>query len=68
MSKKVIVIGGGIAGLTIAGSLAGNGLQVVVFEKEAQTGGHVKQWDRLFHRSATAPKWLTFLTRISHRM
>lgn len=48
MSKKVIVIGGGIAGLTIAGSLAGNGLQVVVFEKEAQTGGHVKQWDRLF--------------------
>jgi heterodisulfide reductase subunit A len=48
MGNKVIVIGGGIAGLTAASTLAGCGVEVVLLEKEEQTGGHVARWDRLF--------------------
>jgi len=48
MSKKVIVIGGGIAGMTAAASLSETGVSVVLLEKEKQLGGHVRNWDRLF--------------------
>ncbi len=48
MNNKVIVIGGGIAGLTTAGALSNLGIEVIVLEKDALTGGHVKNWDRLF--------------------
>ena len=48
MNKKVIVIGGGVAGLVTAGALSELGLEVVLLEKDDQTGGHVKNWDRLF--------------------
>ena len=48
MNKKVAVIGGGIAGMTTAGALAELGVEVVLLEKEQATGGHVKNWDRLF--------------------
>jgi len=48
MDPKVIIIGAGIAGLTAAGALAEKGHHVLILEKEAQPGGHVAQWDRLF--------------------
>lgn len=48
MNNKVIVIGGGVAGMTAAGALADLGLEVLLLEKDSQTGGHVKNWDRLF--------------------
>jgi heterodisulfide reductase subunit A2 len=48
MNSKVVVIGGGIAGMTAAGALSSLGIEVVLIEKEDQTGGHVKNWDRLF--------------------
>jgi heterodisulfide reductase subunit A len=48
VKKKVVVIGGGVAGLEAASSLASFGIEVTLIEKEDNLGGHVGQWDRLF--------------------
>jgi len=48
MENKVIIIGGGIAGLTAAKTLAESNIGVTLLEKEPQPGGHLKRWDRLF--------------------
>lgn len=63
MNNQVIVIGGGIAGITVAGSLAENGIKVVLLEKEEQTGGHVQQWDRLFPSRRPGSEVMDFLDR-----
>ncbi|OWS68738.1 1-hydroxycarotenoid 3,4-desaturase CrtD [Polynucleobacter campilacus] len=39
----VIIIGGGIAGLTCALDLASSGVEVILVEKEAQLGGKIRQ-------------------------
>ena len=48
MTKTVIIIGGGIAGMEAASILARRGIEVALIEKEDQLGGHLRQWDRLF--------------------
>ncbi len=48
MSKHVVVIGGGVAGMEAAGRLAKCGIDVSVIEKEERTGGHLISWFRLF--------------------
>lgn len=40
--KKVAVVGSGPAGLAVAGNLALEGYQVVVYEKEAKAGGYLR--------------------------
>ena len=40
-NRKVVVLGGGVAGMEAARVLALRGFQVVLFEKEAQLGGQV---------------------------
>jgi heterodisulfide reductase subunit A len=45
---RVLIIGGGIAGIQAALSLASMDIQVVLIEKADALGGHVSQWDRLF--------------------
>jgi len=44
---RVLVIGGGAAGLSAAGSLAEMGLDVVLVERETETGGLLRQINRL---------------------
>ena len=61
MNKKVVVIGGGIAGMTAAGALAELGIDVVLLEKEAITGGHVKNWDRLFPNRRPGEEVIDFI-------
>jgi 1-hydroxycarotenoid 3,4-desaturase len=39
----IIVVGGGIGGLTCALDLASSGVEVVLIEKEAQVGGKIRQ-------------------------
>lgn len=46
--KQIAIIGGGIAGLETAVSLAQLGYSPVILEKEKQTGGHLNHWFRLF--------------------
>ncbi len=41
--RKILVIGGGIAGLSAAESLAGMGLEVILVEKEEQFGGLMRE-------------------------
>src|SRR5689334_11252576 len=43
-SGPVLVVGGGIAGLTAATGLAERGVDVVVVEREATLGGRVRSW------------------------
>ncbi len=44
---RVLVIGGGAAGLSAAGSLAEMGLDVVLVERESETGGLLRRINRL---------------------
>ncbi|MBN1198776.1 MAG: CoB--CoM heterodisulfide reductase iron-sulfur subunit A family protein [Bacteroidales bacterium] len=46
--KTVIIIGGGVAGMTAASRLADLGEQVILIEQEEEIGGHLLNWDRLF--------------------
>ena len=48
MSKHVVVIGGGVAGLEVAGQLSKAGIEVSLIEKESKTGGHLNNWYKLF--------------------
>lgn len=48
MTKHVIVIGAGPAGLETASSLAKVGVKVTLVEKENSTGGHLSKWHTLF--------------------
>ena len=48
MTKRVAVIGGGIAGMEAAGLLASRGYKTILIEKEKDLGGNVAKWDRLF--------------------
>lgn len=59
MSKpiKVIVIGGGIAGLASAALLARDGYQVTLLEKNASLGGRAGSWSSQGFRFDTGPSW-----------
>jgi len=48
MNGRVVVVGGGTAGMEAAGQLAKSGCQVTLLEKEVDTGGHIKNWYHLF--------------------
>lgn len=66
MSKHIVVIGGGVAGLEIAGRLALEGLEVSLIEKDLKPGGHLNRWFRLFpdrRDSMEVRKYLDGLTQ-----
>ncbi len=48
MNKKVVVIGGGPAGMAAAGKLQYFGFDVVLIEKQAELGGHLNKWYKVF--------------------
>ncbi len=48
VTKAVLVVGGGIAGMNAAISLANQGIKVYLVEKEATVGGRMAQLDRVF--------------------
>ena len=58
VSKSVAVIGGGIAGISSALSLANRGIKVKLIEKETQLGGMLKSVDRLYPRETDAAEFL----------
>jgi heterodisulfide reductase subunit A len=61
MKKHVIVIGGGVAGLEVAGQLSKIGVDVSLIEKEFVTGGNINNWFRLFpdrRRSSEVKEYL----------
>jgi quinone-modifying oxidoreductase, subunit QmoB len=44
LSKKILVIGGGVAGMTAAMDAAKAGYEVTLVEKDAELGGKAKNW------------------------
>ncbi len=46
--KQVAIIGGGVAGMEAACSLAEQNIKVTIIEKTGQLGGHVRRWHQLF--------------------
>jgi len=46
--KKIIVIGGGIAGMESSAYLASMGYHVTLLEKSHELGGHLLKWEKLF--------------------
>jgi heterodisulfide reductase subunit A2 len=48
VNRRVLVIGGGIAGITAALDLANGGYDVTLIEKEPALGGHMAQLSRTF--------------------
>ncbi len=48
VERKVMVLGGGVAGITVALNLANAGLKVILVEKSGFIGGHMAKWDKVF--------------------
>lgn len=46
MKKKILVIGGGVAGLSVGGYLAMNGFEVEIYERNHMAGGVCNSWQR----------------------
>jgi len=63
MKKKVVVIGGGIAGMESSSYLSAMGYDVTLVEKEQKLGGHLLKWDRLFPTMRLGSEVLQFLNK-----
>ncbi len=63
MSKSIIIIGGGVAGMEAAARLSRSGIEVILLEKEAALGGHLRNWDRLFPSRRPGVEVLEYLEK-----
>ncbi len=61
MKNKVIVIGGGIAGIEASSILSRMNYEVTLIEKGDSLGGHVAQWDRLFPNQRKSDEIIQYL-------
>ena len=61
MEKRIIVIGGGVAGMQTALRLAEQGAEPVIVEKEPELGGKLRGWHLLFPSFTPAEEVLTAL-------
>jgi heterodisulfide reductase subunit A2 len=62
-NKKVIVIGGGIAGMESSSFLAAMNYDVTILEKSEKLGGHLNNWERLFPTMRLGKEVLDFLSQ-----
>ena len=63
MKKRIIVIGGGVAGMQTALRLSEQGAGVLLVEKENELGGKLRHWHVLFPSFTPASEELTELRR-----
>lgn len=56
-SERIVVIGGGIAGLASAALLARDGHRVTLLEARGEFGGRAGTWERRGFRFDTGPSW-----------
>ena len=57
MTRKTVIVGGGIAGLATAALLAEEGDDVVLLEARAELGGRAGSWSSDGFRFDTGPSW-----------
>ena len=57
MTKRAVVIGGGIAGLASAALLGKSGMQVDLFESRDSLGGRAYLWEKDGFRFDMGPSW-----------
>lgn len=62
MAKKVVVIGGGIAGMESSVFLSAMGYKVTLLEKKDKLGGHLLEWERLFPTRRLGAEVVRFLS------
>lgn len=60
---KVLIIGGGPAGIEAAFQLKQLGLNPIIIEKQEKLGGHLLKWDRLFPNGDSAVELLEELMK-----
>ena len=64
MNKRVVVIGGGVAGLEAASQLSMNGFEVSLVEKKEITGGHLNDWYKLFPDRRSSSEVLDYFNNL----
>jgi heterodisulfide reductase subunit A len=63
VDRSCLVIGGGIAGLTAASSVARQGFKVILIEKESELGGLLRQLDLVYPTFQNASEILQSISR-----
>ncbi len=63
MKKRVIIVGGGVAGMQTALQLKRNGIEPLIIERESSLGGKVKGWYMLFPSFTPAHEVIGQMTR-----
>jgi heterodisulfide reductase subunit A len=61
--KKVVVIGGGIAGMESSAYLTAMGYNVTLIEKTDKLGGHLLNWEKLFPTMRLGKEVVDFLNK-----
>jgi len=64
IEKSCAVIGGGIAGMTIALNLARAGIKVFLIEKSPTLGGRVARWNRIYKMGDCSICFISFCVNI----
>jgi heterodisulfide reductase subunit A len=65
MKGRVVVIGGGTAGMETAGQLAKSGCSVTLIERDEETGGNVRNWYHLFPDSRDSSEVISYLSSLA---